>query len=80
MQDKKDNTVPRPLVLEMRDAKEGLVKCVNDIINRGIPCCILRPILEEILTSVKNVEKAEIAAAEKQYADALSESEKEHEK
>ena len=70
-------TVARPLCLEMRDAKaESGGSGNNAIQKRGLPCYILRGILEEILTSVKDVEKNEIAAAEQQYAAALQEEEK----
>ena len=70
-------TVARPLCLEMRDAKAEIVGSVNNAIQkRGLPCYILRGILEEILTSVKDVEKNEIAAAEQLYAAALQEEEK----
>ncbi len=69
--------VGRPLCLEMRDAKAELVNTVNAAMQkRGLPCFILRGILEEILASVKEVEKNEIAAAEKQYNEALQEEKK----
>ncbi len=69
-------TVERPLVLEMRDAKAEIVGSVNAAIqNRRIPCYLLRGILEEILTSVKEIERTEIAAAEAQYKAAVEEQE-----
>ena len=69
-------TVERPLVLEMRDAKAEIVSSVNAAIqNRRIPCYLLRGILEEILTSVKEIERTEIAAAEAQYKAAVEEQE-----
>ena len=69
-------TVERPLVLEMRDAKAEIVGSVNAAIqNRRIPCYLLRGILEEILTSVKDIERTEIAAAEAQYKAAVEEQE-----
>ena len=74
MSKEEKKAVPRPLVLEMRDAKAEIVNSVNAAIQkRGLPCYILRGILEEILTSVKEIEKNEIAAAEQQYAEAVKE-------
>ncbi len=76
MQKEEKKTVTRPLVLEMRDAKAEIVGSVNAAIQkRGIPCYILRGILEEILTSVKEVERSEVAAAEQQYKAAIEEQE-----
>ena len=71
-----EKKVPRPLVLEMRDAKAEIVGSVNAAIQkRGLPCFILRGILEEVLASIKEIEKNEIAAAETQYAEALQKEE-----
>lgn len=76
MSKEEKKTVERPLVLEMRDAKAEIVGSVNAAIqNRRIPCYLLRGILEEILTSVKEIERTEIAAAEQQYRAAIEEQE-----
>lgn len=76
MSKEEKKTVERPLVLEMRDAKAEIVGSVNAAIqNRRIPCYLLRGILEEILTSVKEIERTEIAAAEAQYKAAVEEQE-----
>ena len=72
MSKEEKKTVQRPLVLEMRDAKADIVNSVNAAIRqREIPCYLLRGILEEILTSVKEIERTEIAAAEAQYKAAI---------
>lgn len=76
MPEEKKKKIERPLCLEMRDAKAEIVAAVNNAIQKKrLPCFILRGILEEIMTSVKDVEKNEIAAAEAQYAAALRETE-----
>lgn len=76
MPEEKKKQIERPLCLEMRDAKAEIVAAVNNAIQkRGLPCFILRGILEEVTASVRDVEKNEIAAAEAQYAAALREKE-----
>lgn len=76
MSKEEKKAIERPLVLEMRDAKAEIVGSVNAAIqNRRIPCYLLRGILEEILTSVKEIERTEIAAAEVQYKAAVEEQE-----
>lgn len=78
MPEEKKKEIERPLCLQMRDAKTDLVAAVNSAIRkRNLPCYIVRGILEEILNSVKEVERNEIAAAEEQYNAALQETETE---
>jgi len=71
-----EKKVNRPLCLEMRDAKAEIVQSVNSAMQkRGLPCFILRGILEEVLNSVKEIERNELSAAEESYQNALKESE-----
>lgn len=71
-----EKKVNRPICLEMRDAKAEIVQSVNGAMQkRGLPCFILRGILEEVLNSVKEIERNEITAAEENYQNALKESE-----
>lgn len=72
-----EQKIERPMCLEMRDAKEEIVKTVNaQIKGRGIPCFLMRGILEEVLTQIKEIERNEIAEAEKIYAAAIAKEEK----
>ena len=77
MSEEAKKAIPRPLVLEMRDAKQEIVGAVNAAIkNRGLPCYIIREILESILSNVKDIERNEIAAADIQYQQALTDAAK----
>lgn len=78
MSEKEKKTAVQPLCLQIRDVKTELVATVNKAIReRGLPCCILRPIVEELLASVKDAEINELAAAEQQYAAELRKEETE---
>ena len=74
---KEEKTVQKPLILEMRDAKLDIVNCINNsITNRHLPAYILRGIVEEVLNSLKEVERQEMENAEAQYTEALKEPQK----
>lgn len=62
----------RPLILELRDAKQEMMDAVNGILQKHqIPCFFMRGILEDILVSVKNIESQELRTAEEQYSAAV---------
>ena len=58
MNDKKK--IQRPLILEIEDAKTELVQCINDILNRGIPCYIVEMILSDLYAQIKSAATAEL--------------------
>lgn len=69
-----EKSYDKPLILEMRDAKLDIINCINN--HHKLPAYILCVIVEEVLTSLKDIERQEIELAEKQYAQTISESEK----
>ena len=54
----------RPIILEIEDTRQELVKVVNDAIReRGIPCYFLKDILTRITEEVSAVAKQELETA-----------------
>ena len=57
----------KPLIIEIEEAKEELVQCINHIIkDRGIPCYFVESMLDGIFQQVKIGAKNELALAKKQ--------------
>ena len=69
---------PRPLILEIEDAKTSIVSSVNSALKRGLPCYIVADILDGVLSQMREGAKAELEAARAQEA-ARAESEKKEE-
>jgi len=57
---------PRPLILEIDDAKAEIAQSVNNALKRGLPCYIVADILENILGQVRGGARNELAAAKEQ--------------
>ena len=73
MENKEMSTPPsRPLILELRDAKQEMMDAVNGVLQKHqIPCFFMRGILEYIRVSVKNIEIQEFITSEEQYSAAV---------
>lgn len=69
---------PRPLILEIEDAKTGIINSANSALKRGLPCYIVADILDRVLSQIREGAKAELEAARAQEA-ARAESEKKEE-
>lgn len=68
----RENTVIKPLILQVRDAKTAIVATVNEVIQSyNMPACLVRPMLEEVIVAIKELEKQQQQLAETQYAKAL---------
>lgn len=62
-----ENKNERPLVVEMDEAKQELLQCVNSIINvHRLPCYILSPILENVYREVQSAAQNELNIARAQ--------------
>ena len=60
----------KPLVLEMDEAKQELVQCVNDILQRhGLNCYLIEPMFAELHTQIKTSAQNELAKARAQVAE-----------
>lgn len=60
----------RPLILEVDDAKQQIFQTINEAIQvRGIPCVILEPILNDILTQVRLRAREELTIAKQHEID-----------
>ena len=56
---------PRPLILELNEAKAELVQSVNNALRiRGIPCYLMEPILSDVLAQIREGARNELAAAQ----------------
>jgi hypothetical protein len=53
----------RPLIVEIDDAKQEIIRVVNKAIQRGLPCYLIDMILSDIYTQVKEGAKNELAMA-----------------
>ena len=57
----------KPLILELEEAKNELIQCVNHIIQaRQLPCYFLVPIVESIYREIQSGAQNELATAMKQ--------------
>lgn len=55
----------RPTILDIEDMKNGLEREVLCAVTKGIPYCLIRPIIENLLLKVSNGAAAEIESARK---------------
>lgn len=59
----------RSIILELDDAKQELIQCVNSIMsNHRLPCYLIEPIFAEIYTEIKASAKKELVQAREQEA------------
>lgn len=57
----------KPLIVELDDAKQELVQCVNDILQKhGLNCYLIEPVFAELYTQIKTTAKQELAQARAQ--------------
>lgn len=75
---KKAAPAARPLILELEDAKANIYQEVNAALRKGLPCYLVKDILEGLLSQIREGAKAELEAARAQEA-ARAESEKKEE-
>ena len=56
----------KPIILELDEAKQELIQCVNSIIqNHGLSCYLLEPIFAELYSEIKVTARNELAEARK---------------
>lgn len=59
----------KSIIIELDDAKQELIQCVNSIMNNhGLPCYLIEPIFAEIYTEIKASAKQELVQAKEQEA------------
>lgn len=59
--------IQKPLIIEIDEAKQELVQCVNDILQRhGLNCYLIEPAFTELYTEIKATAKRELAQAKAQ--------------
>lgn len=57
----------RPIILEMDDAKQELIQCVNKIMQQHrLSCYLLEPMFAELYAEIKATAKQELAQARAQ--------------
>ena len=60
----------KPLVLEMDEAKQELVQCVNGILqSHGLSCYLIEPMFAELYAQIKASAQNELAQARAQIAE-----------
>ena len=59
-------TAPRPLILEIEDAKTEIVSYVNSALKRGLPCYIIADILDGVLSQMREGARRELEIARTQ--------------
>ena len=57
---------PRPLILEIEDAKTSIVSSVNSALKRGLPCYIVADILDGVLSQMREGARRELKIARSQ--------------
>lgn len=58
----------RPIILEMDEAKQELVQCVNDILARHrLSCYLIEPMFAELYEQIKASAQNELAQARAQF-------------
>jgi hypothetical protein len=63
----KETNVERPFILEMDEAKNEIVQCINNAIQvHKLPCYILDMILSDITSQIKDGAKQELTMARQQ--------------
>ena len=54
----------KSIILEMDEAKQELIQCVNEIMNRhGLNCYLMEPMFAELYAEVKATAQRELAQA-----------------
>ena len=57
----------RPIIIEMDEAKQELIQCVNEILhNHRLNCYLIEPIFAELYAQIKATAQNEIAQARAQ--------------
>ena len=60
----------KSIILEMDEAKQELVQCVNDILSRhGLNCYLIEPMFAEMYGQIKSMAQNELAQARAQIAE-----------
>lgn len=62
----KSAEAPRPLILEIEDAKTSIVSSVNSALKRGLPCYIVADILDGVLSQMREGARRELEIARSQ--------------
>lgn len=63
---KANTPAPRPLILEIEDAKTSIVSSVNSALKRGLPCYIVADILDGVLSQMREGARRELEIARSQ--------------
>lgn len=58
----------KPIIVEMEEAKQELVQCVNDILaNHRLSCYLIEPMFAELYSQIKAESHRELTQARTQY-------------
>ena len=58
----------KPIILEMDEAKQELIQCVNDILAKHrLSCYLIEPIFSELYAEIKASAQNELAQAKEQF-------------
>lgn len=64
-----ENKIQKLFILEMDEAKQELVQCVNDILQRhGLNCYLIEPAFAELYSQIRASAQNELAQARAQIA------------
>ena len=59
----------KPIILEIEEAKQELIQCVNDIIAKHrLPCYFIEPMFADLYAQIKSGAQNELAQARAQMA------------
>lgn len=65
-----EQQMKRPIILDIEDAKQELVQCVNNIMQKyQLPCYFLAPIFDELNSQIKASAQNELSMARAQVAE-----------
>ena len=57
----------RPIILEIEEARQELIQCVNNILHRGLGCYFIEPMFAEVYRQIKANAQNEVAQAREQF-------------
>ena len=67
-QNKQSEPSSRPIILEIEETKTNIIGEVNRAIRKGVPCYLLKDVLEGVVSQIREGAKAELEAARAQEA------------
>ena len=56
----------KPLIIELNEVKAELASVINNVIQRGVPCYFIEPIISELLYQIRDGARNELRMATEQ--------------